>query len=276
VALALAAGAVLGVGTLLVAPSHRKVAPPPAYLHAETIRLDSPSGERLAAWLFVPPSPRAAVVVVHGVRANRSDMIGRAELLWRAGFAVLAPDLQAHGESTGNRITYGHRESEDVATAVDALRRRFPALRVGVVGVSLGGAAVALARPAVGVDGAVLEAVFPSITEAIDNRIRSRVGPLADVLAPLLTMQLEPRLGVTVQELRPVDGIRRMRCPVLIVSGTEDRHTTVAQTRALFAAANEPKELWLVPGAGHVDLLGYDPAGYRGHVVGFLERHLAR
>jgi len=71
-----------------------------------------------------------------------------------------------------------------------------------------------------------------------------------------------------------VDAIRSMRCPVLIVSGTRDVHTTVAQTQALFAAANPPRDLWLVPRAAHVDLARHDPRGYAEHVVGFLERSL--
>lgn len=273
--LALAVGIVLGVGSILVAPSHRKVLPPPTHLNGESVTLTSLSGERLAGWVFVPTSPRAAVVVLHGVRANRSDMLARAELLWNDGFAVLAPDLQAHGESTGTHITYGHRESQDVEAAVRYLRRRFPALRVGGIGVSLGGAALALAGRRVNVDAAVLEAVYPSIAEALDNRIRSRVGPLAGFLSPLLLVQLEPRLGVKADDLRPVDAIRSMRCPILIINGTKDVHTTVAQTEALFAAANAPKELWLVPGATHVDLARYDPRGYEDHVLGFLERHLS-
>jgi alpha-beta hydrolase superfamily lysophospholipase len=88
----------IGVGSVLVARSDRRVLPPPAYLQGESVTLASLSGEQLAAWVFVPRSPRAAVVVLHGVRANRSDMIGRAEMLWNAGFAVLTPDLQAHGD----------------------------------------------------------------------------------------------------------------------------------------------------------------------------------
>ena len=64
-----------------------------------------------------------------------------------------------------------------------------------------------------------------------------------------------------VDELRPVESIRQLPCPVLILSGTADRHTTEAQTRALFAAANDPKELWLVPGASHDDLR-FDETGY--------------
>jgi uncharacterized protein len=274
-AVLLAVGAVLGVGSILVAPSHRKVLPPPTHLNGETVTLTSLSGERLAGWVFVPTAPRAAVVVLHGVRANRSDMLGRAELLWNHGFVVLTLDLQAHGESTGAQITYGYRESQDVEAAVRYLRLRFPALRVGGIGVSLGGAALALAGSRVNVDAAVLEAVYPSIAEAVDNRIRSRVGPLADVLSPLLLVQLEPKLGVRIDDLRPVDAVPSMHCPILIISGTKDVHTTVAQTQALFSAAHEPKELWLVPGAAHVDLVRYDPRGYEEHVLGFLERHLA-
>ena len=95
------------------------------------------------------------------------------------------------------------------------------------------------------------------------------------MLAPLLLLQLKPRLGVGADELRPVESIRQLRCPVLILSGTADRHTTEAQTRALFAAANEPKELWLVPGASHDDLFRFDETAYAAHVLGFLDRHLA-
>jgi alpha-beta hydrolase superfamily lysophospholipase len=266
--------AVLGVGQLLSAPWHRKAMDPPPHLRAERVTIESLSGERLAAWLFVPASPRAAVVVLHGVRASRTDMLERAELLWRHGFAALTPDLQAHGESTGTHITYGQLESRDVESSVAYVRQRFPRLRVGAVGVSLGGAAVALAGNRPGLDAAVLEAVYPSIDVAVDNRVRSRIGPLARVVSPLLLLQLEPRLGIRTEDLRPIDGVRSMRCPVLIAGGTADRHTTLADTQAMFAAANEPKEIWIVPGAGHVDLLRRDRAGYETHVMGFLERHL--
>jgi fermentation-respiration switch protein FrsA (DUF1100 family) len=202
-------------------------------------------------------------------------MLGRAELFWNAGFVVLTPDLQAHGESTGEHITYGARESQDVEASVRYLRDRFPGLQIGAVGVSLGGAALVLAGRKVNIDAAVLEAVYPTIAEALDNRIRSRLGPLAYFLSPLLSGQLGPRLGVTTDDLRPVDAIRSMRCPILVISGAKDLHTTAAQTRALFAAANPPKELWIVPGAAHVDLARYDPRGYDDHVLPFLERHLA-
>jgi fermentation-respiration switch protein FrsA (DUF1100 family) len=237
--------------------------------------LPSLSGASLAAWLLVPENPVGAVVLLHGVRANRGDMLPRAALLWRSGYVVLAPDLQAHGESTGDRITYGHREAADAESCLRYLRSQYPGLRVGGVGVSLGGAAFVLSGDRGHPDALVLEAVFPSLAEATDNRVAMRVGGLSRLLTPLFLLQLEPRLGVSPDKLRPVDSIGEVHCPILVVSGTADRHTTEAQTRALFAAARDPKELWLVPGATHDDLYRFDPEGYAAHVIDFLDRHLA-
>jgi uncharacterized protein len=52
-------------------------------------------------------------------------------------------------------------------------------------------------------------------------------------------------------------------------------HTPLADTRALFAAAAEPKQLWLIPDAAHVDLYAHTPQTYRETVLTFLQRHLA-
>jgi uncharacterized protein len=69
--------------------------------------------------------------------------------------------------------------------------------------------------------------------------------------------------------------MERLGCPVLVMAGTRDEHTTEAQTRALYAAAREPKQLWLVDGAAHVDLARYDPIGYRRRVLAFFHEHLS-
>ena len=262
------------VGGVLVAADHHRVAAAPPRLHAQDLVLTSLSGARLAAWLFVPEHPQGAVVVLHGIHADRSKMLSRAQLLLGADFAVLLPDLQAHGESTGERISFGFLESRDADACINYLRGRFPDLRVGAVGVSMGGAALVLAGRRAELDAAVLEGVYPTITEAVDNRIALRVGSLSKILTPLLLLQLRPRLGIGREDLSPIDGVRTLGAPVLVLSGTADRDTTLEQTEALYAAAPAPKEIWLVPGAGHVDLLRFDRAGYASHVLPFLDRYL--
>jgi fermentation-respiration switch protein FrsA (DUF1100 family) len=208
------------------------------------------------------------------MHADRATVLNRARFLRQLGFAVLLPDLQAHGESTGERVTLGHLEALDAISCGEYLRWRFADLPMAAIGVSLGGAALSYAGGAIPLEAAVLEAVYPTVAEAVENRVAMRAGPLAPILSPLLLLQLQPRLGVASQDLRPVDAIRDLPYAVFIVAGTADLHTTESQTRALFAAAREPKELWLVEGAAHVDLLRFDSPSYRARVSDFLERHV--
>ncbi len=275
-------GAVLNVGLLLSAPSKAVIGPPPANLPtAAPVTVPSGSGSVLQGW-WLPGQPGAgAVVLMHGVHANRLGLVRRARLLADRGTAVLLFDFQAHGESTGRRITFGKLEALDAAAAVRFARDHAPGERVGAVGISLGGAAALLGPGPLQVDALVLESVYPTVDAALDNRLRAAlsgaVGPLAaPVLAPLFKLLLPPILGVRTEELRPVDRIGEVRAPVLVASGTLDDRTTLVETQGLFARVQVAGELWTVPGAGHVDLERFDPEGYRRVVLGFLDRHLRR
>ncbi len=180
-------------------------------------------------------------------------------------------DFQAHGESPGEAITIGYREKHDVVAAVGYARETFKGLPVVVVGVSMGGAAAVLASP-LGVDALVLESVYPDIRTAVQNRVRKRLGAAYWLPSELLLLQLGPRLGIGLGHLRPIDRIAEAECPVLIISGAEDLHTTVADTKAIFQEASAPKELWLVDGAGHVDLHKAAGEQYERRVIEFLDK----
>ena len=260
------------VGTRLVRPANHPV-PLPADFPAQVVEIPGPE-HAVAGWWRDLGGSSPIVLLLHAIRADRSSMLGRARLLLRHGFSVLLIDLQGHGETPGTAITLGARESADVGAALDWLKRTVPGRRTGVIGCSLGGAAVLLGPQPSGFDAVVLEAVYPRVARAIENRIRIRLGPLAPVLAPLLTVQLHPRLHVSPQDLEPIRSIGRLGAPVLVVAGSRDRHTTLAESEELFRAATEPKRLWVVEGASHQDFLANDASGYATQVVGFLREHL--
>jgi len=260
------------LGSKLVEPQNHAVSLPAGF-DAQIVSIPG-SDHAIAGWWVDRGVESPVVLLLHGVRADRLAMVSRAQLLTRQGFSVLLIDLQAHGETPGEAITLGYRESADVVAARDWIRTRALGRRIGVIGTSLGGASVLLAPQPSGFDAVVLEAVYPRVGRAVENRIRIRLGGLAPVLTPLLLMQLQPRLHISESDLEPIRSIGRLGAPVLVVAGSGDEHTTLAESQELFAAASEPKSLWVVEGAKHQDFLRYDPAGYEEHVVKFLTKRL--
>jgi len=265
-------GAAWFVGSALVAPANHPVGPPPNGYSIETLTIHSGSGSSLAAWFVPCDDATAMVILLHPIRGDRRAMLGRAKLLHDAGYATLLVDLQGHGESPGESITAGYLERLDVMATVDFARTAYPDHKLGIVGRSLGGAAALLASP-LDIDALVLESVYPTITEAVHNRVSIRLGALSHILAPALLVQLKPRLGVLPSQLRPIDHIQLCGCPVLVASGDCDVHTTLPETERLYDAAREPKQLAIFEGVGHNDLLTCDGDKYQ-EIVAFLDAHL--
>jgi fermentation-respiration switch protein FrsA (DUF1100 family) len=268
----LAAALSFSVSWMLAHPVQRPIGNPPTGLGAQSIAFPSDSGAMVHGWWCPAANSRGAVLLLPGIRTNRLSMVARARFLRRANYSVLLIDFQATGETRGDHITFGWKESRDVIAAVNFVRQGEPSSRIAIIGSSLGGAAALLATPPLKADGLILEAVYPSIEQATKNRLKIYLGSLGQRAAPLLLEQLPMRLGISAKDLRPIDRIASVVCPVLIMSGEKDNHTTAQETRALFAHATAPKELWLVPNTGHVDLHKAAPREYELRVLAFLKR----
>lgn len=262
------------VGGQLLAPRPAAIGPPPADLHAEPVAITGESGSIHGLWI-PGRADKPSVLLLHGIRANRLAMVGRARLLAKHGYSVLLIDLSAHGESPGDVITLGLHESAGVQSAREWIQTKRPGWPIAAIGVSLGGASILLGPSPSGFDAVVLEAVYPDAQSALQNRMAMRFGRAAPALGKLLEMQVKPRLGISLDQLRPIDHIAAIGAPVMVIAGGRDRHTTPAQSAALFARAKDPKEYWLLPQAAHQDFQRLDPAGYEARAIGFLQQHLA-
>ena len=149
-----------------------------------SVEFPSESGATIHGWFIPGKKGTGAIVLMHGVRANRLSMLDRARFLSHAGYFVLLFDFQAHGESTGEHITFGYLESRDAQAAVSFLSANAPNEKVGVIGVSMGGAATLIASPPLDVKAMVLEMVYPSLKQAVSDRLTMRLGGWATVQRP--------------------------------------------------------------------------------------------
>ena|SRR5438477_2145294 len=260
----------ISVGWLLAHPVQTRIGNPPADLNAEPVTFASDSGANIHGWWCPIQNGRGTVLLLPGVRANRLSMVGRARFLHRAGYSVLLIDFEATGETKGDHITFGWKESRDALAATNFVRQIDPTTRVAIIGSSLGGVAALLATPPLKVDALVLEEVYPTLEIATRNRMENYLGVFGRILTPLLLNQLRWRLGVSASQLRPIDHIANVKCPVLIIGGEKDRNTRPPDTQMLSDRVRSPKQLWFVPKAGHVDLHRAVREEYETRVLAFL------
>lgn len=278
------AGAV--VGTVSMLASHRVTRPvfvafntpsPPEHLTREPVTLTSLDGTSLAAW-FVPGYRREPILLLHGYGATKREMLHHAAFLNEAGYPVMLLDLRCCGESGGRAITFGGREREDVAAALAYLHDRpdVDGGRIGVLGLSLGGALALLAAaefPAV--RAVVAESSFANIREVVRRNFRVSTRLPSFLFAPLTIWLVERRWGVRADRVIPEREIgEREDCAVLLIHSENDAIVSVRDAHALFSAARGPKELWLIPEAGHAMAFLTEQAGYAERVRGFFDRWL--
>ena len=274
------------MASALVKPTRFDVGDLPEDLPGQTIQLVSASGATLTGWDI--PAPNTAqpddtnlaeaagsgvIVLLHGIRGSRISMRARARWLHSLGYATVLIDFQAHATSSGDHITIGYRERHDVLAVVDYVTQTYPGQPLGMIAVSMGGAAALLAQPRA-VDALVIESTYPDLERAVYNRVARRLGRLAWLPTQMLLWQLEPRLGFGADDLRPVDAIGQWHSPILVLSGEDDPFTPAHETRELYNAANSPKSLWLVPGAVHENLFKAETQAYQSRVAEFFKRWL--
>ncbi len=263
-------------GTALSHSTNRKIGNLPPDLQGRNVEFPSASGSTIHGWWIAGQPHKGAIILMHGVRDSRLSLLDRARFLSAAGYAVLLFDFQAHGESIGEQITFGYLESRDAQAAVKFVRETLPWEKIGVIGISLGGAATLLAEPKLEVNAIVLELVYPTIKQAMQNRLHHYLSFVGDAVTPLFIMQLQPRTGIAPDDLRPITKIANISAPKLLIAGAEDKHTLLAESQQMFQTAKEPKELWVVDGAQHQDIHHFAKQEYERRVLSFFAQSFSR
>ncbi len=256
------------------APAPAILSIPASNTQLEKVSFLTNEGLTIHGWYGEGEVGKGAVLLIHGIRGNRMQMYKRSQFLMKNGFSVLLFDLHGHGESDGDRITFGYKEAKSADAAFAFLRGRLPSEKIAVIGVSLGGAACLLGEIPFRADAIVIEEVFATIEEAVTNRMLMRVGYAGRFVAPLLLHQLPLRFGITTEQLRPEEAVKKVKCPIFVIGGSKDRRTPASETRRIFDAAQVPRELWLVKDARHVDLCDYAGPEYERRILAFFSKYL--
>lgn len=259
-------------GRELTNPHRTPVGAPPAVAGLRRVELGLDSGASVRGW-YVPSRNRAAVVLAHGHTANRSQMSAELALLAARGFGVLAFDFPGHGESDGERVTWGPAEREALRTAIEFVGRQSDVepSRVGVMGFSMGAVvAIQEASENPSVKALVSAGAFTALDEqvALETSHWGRIGSFFAFRA-LRWNGVEPGRNKATELIA-----RIAPRPVLLVHGTKDPFVPVENEQRLFALAGWPKSQLVIPGAPHGGYAQVDPERYAAVLGEFFETAL--
>ena len=236
-----------------------------------------------ASWLNPRPATGAlqnCVLVLHGAGGTRSRAQRFVPFLRMRDYAVLAPDMRAHGESGGDMVTYGVLEKYDAIDWAHWMRARGCG-RIYAMGESLGASVLIEAAAVEPVFTAIVaECPYADLLEEAEYR-GSRMFPLPFFLAsPVAKLavtggRIYARLayGIDFGRVLPVESMARLHTPVLLIHGTDDTRTPPSHSGKLAAANPLYASLWLVPGARHVGSFRSAPEEYRRRVLAWFADH---
>ena len=233
------------------------------------VEFEARDGTALFAW-FLPArgAPKATVLYLHGNAENISTHFANVAWMPAAGYNVLAMDYRGYGGSQGTPTLEGVQLDIDAGMRVLLARRDVDPGRIIIFGQSLGGA-LAIHNAArsdyrESVRAIVVDSSFSDYHQIAREKLASffLTWPLQWLL-PQLTIE---------NAFSPVESVHAVSpIPLLFIHGERDSIVPVAHSQRLYARAAEPKEIWLVPDAGHIQAV--KQKDIRKRLAEFLRRH---
>ena len=241
----------------------------------EDVRFTTDDGVTLSGWLIpAGRETRSVVILLHGFSWHRLPWLTEYVPWLQPHYHLLQFDFRGHGASDDAAITMGTLEQRDVAAAVRFVQSRGLG-PIALMGISMGASVAVMSAPDLPVAAVVADAAYAEVANPISNRMRASRYPMAGLGARLVVLAASLRART---RLRSPIGRAAQIAPrgLLLIAPREDALVSWTQSVALYRAAGEPKELYVVPGAAHSDAHLVGGAEYEGRVLAFLERHLDR
>jgi len=220
------------------------------------------------------------VLLLHGYKDNALGMMSYADRYLAAGYHVLLPDLRAHGLSEGDLVGFGWNDRQDVYRWIDWLIKRDSATRIVLHGLSMGAAAVMMVSDSLPetVVACVEDAGYTSVYDEFDFQIRNIRPHSYAVLKEYVLRQAGRRAkrlaGFDFREASALEKVKKASIPMLFVHGDADDFVPFDMVLQLYNAKKGAKDLLIIQGAGHFNLLNRDSALYARRWSEFLARYV--
>jgi len=247
-------------------------------LQHEDVFLKTKEGFDLSCWLIkASQQAKGTVIILHGVSESKIAGLPMAKALHDRGYNIFLYDSRRHGESGGTYCTYGYHEKYDARMVIDYLlnRKDVTVEKIGLFGWSMG-AAVSIQVAAIDsrVVAVVAESGFATLRTVFDDYQKRMIKLPWHYLRNIVIKRSEFLAKFKANDVAPVEAVKVIHVPIFLLHGTEDNLIKYNYAEKVYNAASQPKELWLIPGAKHHDMMEVGGEEYTRRITEFFEKHL--
>lgn len=213
---------------------------PIANIKKRSIFIRANDGSKIHAWLFKVPATDKITIVSHGNAGNLANRFYLAKALAHAGSSVLVYDYRGFGLSTGKPTVAGILEDGLAVYDYTVRTLGFPANKIILYGESVGTGVTSFIASKEKCAGVILQSGFESLP-AMGRQI-------------FIFLNCYPESVIPEPHLDNLTAIKSIHAPILLLHGQRDRIIPFEHSQQLFANANDPKEIVLLPDCGHNDM----------------------
>ncbi|WP_407269011.1 alpha/beta hydrolase [Radiobacillus sp. PE A8.2] len=216
-----------------------------------------------------------AVILAHGFRSSSESMGDFVKFYYDQGFDVLMPDARGHGDSEGDYIGFGWHDRKDVQQWISMLVEEENENQIILHGASMGAATVLMTSgeslpPQV--KGIVADSGYSSTYDELAYQLKQLYHLPAIPLLQITSAITSVRAGYNFGEASTVEQVSKNTLPLLIIHGDADELVPTEMAHELYDAAGGEKQLWIVPGAGHVKSHTISTEEYQDRVQQFIDK----
>ncbi len=218
----------------------------------ETVYLESEDDVRISGFFLPREDSRRAVLFLHGNAGNASHRLPDAVGLWSLGVNVLLLDYRGYGLSEGRPSEKGVYRDGEAGLSYLVEERGFALSDVVIFGRSIG------------------SAVAIDIAQGKDLAGLILVSPLSSGRAIARSQGLGWAMPLLGDPFNSVSKLAKVKSPLIVIHGDQDQILPSSMGREIYASAPSGRGFFLIPGAGHNDLIERSEGRFFEHVRDFL------
>ncbi len=279
---------------LIISPKrfHSLYSPEDFSMEYRNINFSTEDGIDIRGW-YIKGTEKGTIILCHPYGMDKGDCLAQARFLNNAGYNILLFDFRGHGNSGGKYSSLGYYETKDLLAGVLFLKEKGEN-KIGIIGFSMGGTVALLAASlSSDINAVVSEGAYLSFHSAVYSFAKCYYRAPRYPFLPPAIWTAGIRLGFNPKELNLKNGSTEPSSraqaegftevylhkisptPILIIHSREDREIPVSEGIEIFNTAREPKYLWIVSDAEHLECYLKEGKRYEEKVLDFFATSLS-